>query len=155
MAGYWSATDLAALLPRVGNQQAVTGSSPVTITQFQTIVDLRSAEFDQAAAKAGYTVPIASSASGYMVAQRVVRDGASADVLRTIYTGPDNKVADRFQAAYDAALKAVAAGDMPILGAALDASDANRVLAVWDGTASAVITATMGFPQDLGIPNDF
>lgn len=155
MAGYWVASDLAGYVVQpVRGSAFVTGSSnPVNLVRFQEIIDEVSAEFDQAAAKAGYQVPIASTASAYMVARAVVRDGAVADVLRIAYTGPDQKYVDRFETAFQNALKAIEQGDRPLLGAATDTGDG--LVPVWSGVSSGVITATMGYPMDLGIPNDF
>lgn len=157
MAGYWQASVLAPYLVRP-NQASVliTASSlPLNLGLFQKLIDERSAEFDQAAAKAGYSIPIGSTASAYLTAQRVVREGATADALRIIYTGPDPKYVDRFQAAYDAALKAIADGDRPLPGASTDPAGTGRLLPVSaGGSPSPYISATMGYPE-LGGPTDF
>lgn len=158
MAGYWQASALAPFLVRPNQASVLIGASslPLNLGLFQTLIDERSAEFDQAAAKAGYSVPIPSTASAYIVAQRIVRDGATADALRIIYTGPDPKYIDRFQAAYDNALAAIASDDRPLPGAPTDSTGSGRLFAVSaGGAASAVFTAVMGAPQDLGIPTDF
>lgn len=157
MAGYWSASDVAQYIVRPNLGSTIVGPStlPVNFGQLQVIADENSALFDQAAAKAGYVVPIPSTASGYLVARNVVRNGITADLLRIVYTGPDQKYVDRFQAMFDAALKAIEAGDRPIQGAPADPAADGRLFPIYDGAASAIIMATMGYPQDLGIPNDF
>lgn len=155
--GYWAASDLAQYVvrPNLASVLITASSVPINLTLFQEFINERSGEFDQAAARSGYLVPVPSTATqGFLVAKRVVRDGAIADVLRTWPSG-DPKASDRFQAAYDAALKAIEQGDRPLPNAPADPTGGGRLLPVYGGYASAVITATMGYPQDLAIPNDF
>lgn len=157
MSGYWAASDLAQYVtrPNLASVIVTATSVPVNLTQFDEIILERSGEFDQAAAKAGYLVPVPSTATaGWSVAKRVVRDGATADLLR-IWPSGDPKAADRFQAAYDAALLAIQEGNRPLPGAPPDPSNSGRLLPVYGGNPSALITATMGYPQDLQIPTDF
>lgn len=155
MAGYWVASDLAQYVvrPNMGSVLITPSSIPVNLQQFQEIIDEVSGQFDQAAHKGGYAIPVSSSASAYVTVRGIVRQGAVADVLRIVYTGPDSKYIDRFQTAFDNALKAIEQGDRPLPGAAADAG--GGVVPIWSGIASPVMNATMGFPQDLGIPNDF
>lgn len=155
MAGYWVASDLAQYVvrPNMGSVLITPSSIPINLQQCQEIIDEVSGQFDQAALKAGYAVPVSSSASAYITVRGIVRNGAVAEILRIVYTGPDSKYIDRFQAAFDAALKAIEQGDRPLPGASADTGDG--VVPIWSGIASPVFNATMGFPQDLGIPNDF
>jgi hypothetical protein len=157
VAGYWVPSVLAQLLPQPIVGSALVGAStlPINLTSFQIIIDENSAKFDMAAAKAGYVIPIPSTASGYIAAQAVTRDGITADLLRIVYTGPDSHYIDRFQQAFDAALKAIEQGDRPLPGAPPDPAADGRLLPVWVGVPSKVISGTYGYPQDLGIPNDF
>lgn len=153
--GYWVASDLAQYVvrPNQGSVLITPSSIPINLDQFQEIIQEVSGVFDMAAFKAGYAVPIPTTASAFAAVKGIVRNGAVADVLRIVYTGPDPKYVDRFQAAFDNALKAVEAGDRPLPGAPGDAGDG--LVPIWVGTASAVMSPTLGYPQDLGIPNDF
>lgn len=153
--GYWAATALAPFLPRpIQASVMITASSnPVDLSRFQVIIDEKSTEFDQAAAKGGYGVPVSTTATAaYSVAQRIVRDGAAADALRLINTGPDQKYVDRYEAAFQAALKAIAAGDRPLVGAAEAGSGAPMPL--WKGVSSSIIVPSMGFSLS-DRPTDF
>lgn len=153
--GYWAATALAPFLnrPIVGSYLVGPSTLPLQLDGFQEMIDERSAEFDQAAFKAGYGVPIPSTATGpFLVAKRVVRLGAVADALAMVYTGPDPKSIDRFQTAFDNALKLIAAGTMPIPGAPDSGSAGPEP--IWSGISSAMFNASMGAAQ-TGLPNDF
>jgi hypothetical protein len=156
--GYWAASDLAQYVvrPNLASVVITATSIPINLVQFQELIDERSGEFDQAAAKSGYLVPVPTGATqGFLVARRVTRDGAVADVLRQWPSG-DPKIAERYQRAFEAALKAIEQGDRPLPNAPADPTGGGRLLPVFGGgNASAVITATMGYPMDLGIPNDF
>lgn len=156
--GYWAAATVVGLMPvaaGVGSNLITPTSYPLDLADFQTIIDEVSAEFDQAAAKAGYSVPIPSTAtSAYTSAQRIVRQGSFSEALRAFLT-IDPKRVDPYTTAYQAALKAVAGGDLPLPGAPYDPSATNRLLPIWDGVASAVFTPTMGSVEGLDIPTDF
>jgi hypothetical protein len=156
--GYWDASDLAQYAPRpnLASVMVTASSVPVNLGQLQELIEERSGEFDQAAAKAGYLVPIPTTASqGYMVARRVVRDGTLADLMRTWPTG-DPKSADRYQAAFDKAMTAIEQGDRPIPNAPTDPTGGGRLLPVaGGGWATPVITASLGGPANLSIPNDW
>lgn len=156
--GYWNATELARYVvrPNQGSTLVHASSLPLTFVEFQEIIVQKSGEFDQAAAKAGYLVPIPTTATwAYEVARSVTRNGAVADALRIVYTGPDQKYVDRFQVMFDNALKAIEQGDRPLQGAPPDPAADGRLFPAYAGIASPVLNATMGYPQDLGIPNDF
>lgn len=156
--GYWVATDLAQYVvqPIIGSYIVTPTSFPINASQFQEIINEVSAEFDMAAAKAGFSTPIPTTASAaYLAAKAIVRDGATADVLRVVYTGPDQKYVDRFQTAFDNALKAIAAGDLPLPGAPPDPGADGRLFPIFSGIASTVLNPSMGYPQDLAVPNDF
>lgn len=156
--GYWAASDLAQFAPRpnLASVMVTASSVPVNLGQLQELIEERSVEFDQAAAKAGYLVPIPTTASqGYTVARRVVRDGALADLMRQWPTG-DSKSADRYQAAFESALKAIEQGDRPIPNAPNDPAGGGRLLPVsGGGWPSAVVTGALGGPANLDIPTDF
>ena len=156
--GYWAASDLTQYVMRAGQASYLIHASsvPINFPQFQQIILDNSLRFDQAAAKAGYLVPIPSTASAaYGLAKAITRNGITADTLRIVNTGLDPKYADRYQTMFDQALKVIEVGDRPIQGAPPDPSSTNRLLPKYSGNPSAVITATMGYPQELGIPNSF
>lgn len=157
--GYWYASDLAQYVVQPGQRgtYTITGSSvPVNATQFQEIIEEVSGAFDQAAAKAGYLVPIPTSATqAWLVAKRVVRNGAIADALRIIYTGPDQKYVDKYEMLFQNALVAIAAGDRPLPGAPNDTGSGNRLFPQFGGIASPVMTSSYGIPNDLGGISDF
>jgi hypothetical protein len=151
--GYWAATALAPFLvrPIAASVMVTASSNPLDLFNFQEMIDEVSAEFDQSAAKAGYTVPIPSTATqAFKVALRVTRQGAVADALRLIYTGPDQKYVDRYEAAFQAALKAILAGDLPLPGA----GESGGPIPVWAGVASSMFFASMGIAL-TGRPQDF
>lgn len=152
--GYWAATALAPFLvrPIAASMMVTASSAPLDLLNFQTMIDQKSGEFDQAAARAGYAVPIPPTATqGFQVAMRVTRDGAIADALRLIYTGPDQKYVDRYEQAFQNALKEIIAGNRTIPGAA----EVGGPMPKWSGIGSQIMSATIGFPNDLMIPTDF
>lgn len=157
--GYWPASVLAPLLPRpnVASQSITPSSTPVDMFGLQQIIDLRSGEFDQAAAKAGYVTPVAStSAQGFQVARRIVRDGVIADAMRIVgWSGNDPKKAADYEKSFQAALKALEQGDRPLPAAPQDPGTSGRVLPIWSGIASPIMNASIGFARDLEIPTDF
>jgi hypothetical protein len=154
--GYWLASDLAELAPRPGNIQILATTLPLGATNFQAMIAICSAEFDAAAAKAGKQTPIPTTATeAYLVAQGVVQNGALARAFQRVYTGPDSKFIDRYQLAYDMAIKAIGEGTMTLPGAPDDPGQTARLLVRSQGIASPVITATMGMPRDIGTPYTF
>lgn len=153
--GYWAAATLAAFAyqPIIGSSLITGSSNPLDLEKFQRIIDLKSAEFNEAAVKQNYLTPIPSTATqAYAAAQRIVRDGALADAFRLIYTGPDPKYAQRYEDSFQNALKMLAAGDRLLPDAA---SNTTTALPVWSGIASAQITPSLGAVADLVIPTDF
>jgi len=158
MAGYWDASDLAQYVvrPNLASVMVTASSVPVNLAQFQELINERSGEFDQAAAKSGYLVPVPSTATqGFLVARRIVRDGTTADLLRLWPTG-DSKAADRYQKAFEDALKQIEEGERPLPNAPADPSGGGRLLPMsGGGWATPVITASLGGSGNLGIPNDW
>lgn len=151
--GYWIPTALAPFFvqPLLGSYIVGASTFPVDLYNLEEMIAERSAEFDQAAMKSGYAVPVPTTAThSFLVAKRVVRDGVQADVLRQVYTGPDPKYVDRYEKAYQDALKAIATGTMALV----DAGDSASVAPVWSGVPSAQMTATIGAAGRL-IPTDF
>lgn len=149
MAGYWAASTLARLMPQPVQGIEVIGAStaPVNFGDFDTYISQRGAEFDGSAAKAGYAVPIPSTASSYPYVQMIVGLGARADALDEIYSGKSSK-ADVYRSAYEMALARIASGEVPLL-APKDTSQIGRQLPRGGGVASAIFTASMGAPQSM------
>lgn len=158
--GYWPASVLIALLPRPQSPSApIIGPTSLPLDSFglQTIIDLRSVEFDQAAAKAGYMTPVASAAvQGFAVARRIVRDGVTADAMKIMgWAQSDPKKAADYETAFQNALKKVEQGDRPLPNTPQDPGTSGRVLPIWRGVPSPVFNGSMGYAADLSIPNDF
>lgn len=149
--GYWRASDLAEMAPRPGGLSILASQSGLSPTTFQTMIAIVSAEFDSAAAKAGYLIPIPSTATtGYLFAQGVVEDGALAQAFGRIYTGPDSKFVDRYKLSFDVAIKAIGDGLLLIPGAPNDPGETGRLLVRSGGIPSSQITASMGYISDGG-----
>lgn len=148
---YWVASSLARLMPQAVQGIEVIGANtqPVNLTDFDVYISQRGAEFDSAAAKAGYAVPIASTASSYPFVQMIVGLGARADALDEIYSGKSDK-ADTYRSAYELALARISAGELPLL-APPDTSGGGRQLPRGGGIVTPVITASMGAPQSLSL----
>lgn len=157
--GYWAATAAAIMLPQAvpGTPLITASSTPVALDVMQTIIGLKSAEFDAAAAKAGYLTPIASGATGaWAFAQAVTLDGIMADTLERVYSSQNTPPAyvDRWRKAYDAALRAIKGAETPIPGGAFDTSQNGRILPRYNDNGTSMITASMGIGA-LGFPTDF
>lgn len=157
--GYWAAQDAALLFPQAIPGQVLISatSNPVNLSVLQTIISLKSVEFDAAAAKAGYLTPIASTATqAWAAAQAVTIDGIRADALEQIYSTQNTPptYVDRYRKAYDAALKAIKEAERPLTGAAADTSQNGRILPRFNDNGTSIITASMGVGA-LGFPKDF
>lgn len=139
---YWVATELAEMLPQavIGRPLIGPTSRPVSASQFERIIQLVSAEFDGAAAGAGYQVPIPSTASqAWDYARLVVGYGARWQVLEQIT--PGHKTADEMRSAYKAAIDQIREGRQPILQAS-EPGTSGRALPRGGGIASPVISAS-------------
>lgn len=152
--GYWSASALAAEFPQPVQGIEVVGAStnPVNFGGLSSYIDQNGAEFDSAAAKGGYAVPIPQTASAYPFVQMIVGMGARAQALEEIY-GPDSRIVVRLYAAYESALERIANGDLPLL-APRDTSETGRVLPRSGATVTPRIVASMG-AGGRGFPTDF
>lgn len=131
---YLSATaDVAPLLPRSVPTFTPT-SVPLTLTDLDTIIRRVSAEVDGAAAGAGYSVPVPSTATqAWTQVQQLAFTGVAWQVLRTVFpgqggTGDRNSQADDYRIAYMEGLKALRRGETALVGAPGDASETNRAL---------------------------
>jgi len=127
---YLAATELTLLLP--AGPSIGTNTAPLTLGETGSIIAEISAELDGAAAKAGYAVPVSSTAtSAFAQMQHWCRLGAGAQVLGIIYPnlgGPGGQVtlAKTYQDAYQAALAMLRKGDVILVGAAEDATGEGR-----------------------------
>lgn len=130
---YISASEFVLLLPRsVGT---ITGSSnPITISEVATIIERVSVMVDGAAAAAGYSVPVPSSAtSAFAQMQEIVANGAGWKVLRAIFPnqgGANDKlaVAGEYRDAYNDQVKALREGNLALVGASNDTGETSRLL---------------------------
>lgn len=140
MANYLGATDLAAALP--AGVSIGTNTMPLTLGEVGSIIVQFEGELDGYLAAAGYTVPISSVATdAYAAIQRAVRNGAAADVLSILFPsmgGPGDKtsLSAVYRQAYTDFKKAIAKGDLALVGAGKDTSETGRVLPRAGGTAS-------------------
>lgn len=143
--GYWAASEFAGRLPQaVLGQEVITGSSnPIDLTQAQQILDEHSAEFDSAAAHAGYLTPISSAASqAWNLARLVVYNGARAHVMQTINVGRDASLSGEYRAAYLRAIEDIMRGNLPLVGAPNDTGESGRSLPRSSGIGSPMISAS-------------
>lgn len=129
---YLTATELVVLLPAGPSIGAST--RPVNSGETGTIIAEISAELDGAAAKAGYAVPISSTATvAFAQMQHWARMGAGANVLEIIFPnlgGPGGAVniAATYRKAYEDALQRLRKGEITLIGAAEDTSGEGREL---------------------------
>lgn len=143
--GYWAANDLVNYLPQavLGEVIVTATSSPINASEFQTIINLVSAEFDNAAAQGGYVTPIATTAApAYDYARLVVKHGAFWQLFSSVYVGDDNTLSTDFRQAYDQAIADLKEGNLTLSGAEIDPTDAGRLLPRGQGIASPWVTAS-------------
>lgn len=110
---YIGATDLTLVLP--ANVSIGTNTLPLTLGEVGSIIHEYEAELNAAAAHAGYTVPIACSASlSFELMQLNTKRGAAAHLLDILFPSPPLAVAETYRDAYEAFLKALRDGDMTL-----------------------------------------
>jgi hypothetical protein len=139
---YAVATEITALLPQpVLGMQLVTGSShPVNLLGVDRYLTLVESEFDAAAAGAGYSVPVSSSAtSAFAYAQMVIGHGVMARVLDQI--NPGSKTAAAFEADFRQAIQDIRAGRQPLL-ASNEAGETGRSFPQWGENLPPRVTAS-------------
>lgn len=142
---YWSASELTSLLPQpvLGTPLIGATTRPVDLTKFETIIKLIAAEFEGAAAQAGYQTPIPSTATqAWEYARMVVGYGARWQALEQIT--PNHKTADEMRSAYKAAIDQIREGRQPILQAG-EAGTLGRALPRYGGIASPTVSASQVF----------
>ena len=139
---YWSASDLAVLLPMPNQGVPLVGPStnPVNMSRLGTMIDEISAHLDTAIAAAGYGTPIASSMTpAFDYAKFVSLTGIRWRVLQDMGS-PSAAGADRDF--YLSELDRIREGIIPLPGAAGAPGEAGRLLPRWGGIPSAQISAT-------------
>jgi hypothetical protein len=130
MSPYLAATELTMILP----QGATVGAStlPLNLGEVASMVVEVGEEVDGYLAAQGHTVPVGTALAGFPAVQRIVKNGVAAEVLSILLPnvgGPGGRSpADRFQKAYDDALKALKNGDMIIVGLGDDTGETGRAL---------------------------
>lgn len=142
---YWVATELAEHLPQpvLGTKLIGATTRPISATQFETLIKLISAEFEGAAAFAGYQTPIPSTATqAWEYARMVVGYGVQWQALERIT--PGNKTADEMRSAYKAAIDQIREGKQPLLQSS-DSGQSGRALPRYGGIATPQVSATQVF----------
>lgn len=140
---YWVASDLAQYLPQpvLGTPLIGATSNPVNLTKFARIISLVESEVEGAAAQAGYTVPVPTTATvAFEYVANVVSAGARWQALELVM--PGNPTADEYKAAYHEALGAIRSGRQPLLSASRDLGEEARALPRYGGIASPAISAS-------------
>jgi hypothetical protein len=123
---YLNATEWLQQLPQVATVTA--SSTPLNIGEVATIIARISGEIDGAVAKAGYALPVSTTATiGYGYLQAVAEYGAGWKVLRHFMPnsgGPGDRsnLATEYKEAYQAALYSIRTGEQLIVGAGWDES---------------------------------
>ena len=146
MSPYIGATELAGLLPNA--VPTLTGSSrPLTLSEVATIIDRVSVELDSAAAIAGYTVPISSTATQAYAQMALYNSwGAACLTLKTIFPGGapgagELPLAMDYCNAYAAVLERLRTKMEILPGAPQDTSGAYRELARSLSTSDPIATS--------------
>jgi hypothetical protein len=130
---YLAATELTSILP----WGATIGDTtyPLNLGEVASICDEVSAELDGAVSAAGYTVPIGTAAPlALSQMKRWTKFGAGAIVMETLLPnvggvgGKSSPIADRWQTAYDNAIKAIEDGKFALPGVAKDSGETGRAL---------------------------
>lgn len=127
---YVAATELTSVLPIAVTIHAT--STPLSYGDVASICAEVSAELDAAAAAAGYSVPVATTVSGYAQMVGYTKTGAAARVL-AVYApnlpgGERDGIAGRYQTRFDKVLDRIAKGQIVIVGAGSDPDGGSREL---------------------------
>lgn len=129
---YLTASDLAVLLPvQSGGSPLLTASSNPNMIDANVILGQVSAELDAAAAKAGYTIPVGTAATGaFAQLAMYARWGAGYQVLQlmTQYGRESPALAAEYRSAYENALEMLREGNVPLVGAGRDNTETSRSL---------------------------
>lgn len=122
---YTDATQVTITLPR---GITVTGSSvPISLTEVTDWITGVDAEINAAAAQAGYEVPIAATSSqSFSLLQMHSRERVQADILGVL--SPGLPTAKQYRDAYDAFIRALRKGELPLVDAPSDTDGGAREL---------------------------
>lgn len=156
---YFGATEL--ILP--AHVSIGTNTTPLNFGTVGTIIYEICAELDGAAAQAGYAAPIVPPASGgptvgfgQMVG--IAKKGVEARVLGFIFpnvpgAGPNASIVNDYRTEYMAALEAIRAGELPIVGATNSTGGEGRQLPRSFSTSNP--GATSGVCAQITVGEDF
>lgn len=137
---YVGATELVGLLPGMPTFSAT--SQPLTVDEVAGIVQRIESNIEGAAAAAGYTIPVSSTATvAWSQITDAVVQGSGWRVLRRLYPnmgGPSDKtsLAAEMRDSYLAFVKELKTGKLPLVGAGSDATAGTRELPRSTGQAS-------------------
>lgn len=128
---YVVASEFTPLLPRAAG--TITGSSiPLNMSEVASMADRISLTLDSAAAAAGYSVPIpTSAAAAYAQMVEYTQYGLGWRVLRTIFPAQEAArmpLAEEYRQAYYDALNALRDGKLTLIGAGTDPGEGSREL---------------------------
>lgn len=149
---YIGATELSLILP--ANVSIGTNTAPWTLGEVASLICEVSAEIDSAVVAAGYGIPIPPTATvPYGYVQRICKMGVGWQVLRTIFPdlgGPGDKtsIASDYRTAYEAGIKAIREGKMPLPGASTIAPDSGAVLPRGRSTSDAPSSIASGLSMN-------
>lgn len=154
---YLAASELTGQLPAGPSIGAST--MPLRLDETATIIAEIAAELNGAAAKAGYAVPISSTATAAFAQMQLwTRYGAGAQVLSIFFPnlggpGGQTTLAKTYREAYDAALKMLRKGEVVLIGASEDTSGAGRELPRSYSTSNP--TATVGVEPTIDMDREW
>jgi len=151
---YIGATELGGLLPNA--VPTFTGSStPLTSGEVATICERISVELDAAAAAAGYTVPITSTATQAYAQMALYNSwGAACLTLRTIFPGgqtAEMPLAQNYCDAFAAVIDRLRASTEVLIGAPGDTSEGTRELARSLSTSDPTATSGVQAQTQVGM----
>jgi hypothetical protein len=139
-APYLTPTSVAPLIPG-----GLSATSNPNLTSVGSIIWAISAEVESAAAHAGYSVPIGTSAEAFAQLGEVVKRGVlyQAGLIRFPGNGPGTRTGfvDDFRRDYYRALEQIRDGDAPLIGATLDTSETVQI------TGRSFSTSNAGEPE--------
>lgn len=146
---YLGATELTLVMP--GGVTIGASTTPLTLDEVASIIFEIESEIDGFVAAAGYAVPIATGATyGFAAVKQAIKQGAGAAVLNILFPtmgGPADKssLAATYRQAYQDFKKALAKGDLSLVGASSAGDGGGRVLPRAGGIASPIVDTTSVF----------
>lgn len=146
---YLAASELAITMP--GGVTIGASTLPLNLAEVGSMIFEVESEIDGFAAAAGYAVPIATGATyGFAAVKQAIRQGAGAAVLNVLFPtmgGPGDKtsLAATYRQAYQDFKKALAAGNLSLVGASQAGDGSGRILPRAGGLASPLIDTSSVF----------